>query len=92
MENSESIIDAKVGVETDLTLLSTDKKKMLEQKNVLLLAIDSRKNYTGSLKKLNKLKEDEAKVSRDINTLINKLSTPSCSYQHDIMSFFAFPQ
>jgi len=75
MENSESIIDAKVGVETDLTLLSTDKKKMLEQKNVLLLAIDSRKNYTGSLKKLNKLKEDEAKVSRDINTLINKLST-----------------
>ena len=75
MENSESIIDAKVGVESDLTLLSTDKKVMLEQKNVLLLAIDSRKNYIGSLKKLNKLKEDEAKVSRDINTLINKLST-----------------
>ena len=75
MENSESIIDAKVGVETDLTLLSTDKKKMLEQKNVLLLAIDSRKNYTDLLKNVNTLKRDEEKVSRDINILINKLST-----------------
>jgi len=75
IENSESIIDAKVGVEADLTLLSTDTKGMLEQKNVLLLAIDSRKNYTDLLKNVNTLKRDEEKVSRDINTLINKLST-----------------
>jgi len=75
IENSESIIDAKVGVEADLTLLSTDTKGMLEQKNVLLLAIDSHKNYTDLLKNVNTLKRDEEKVSRDINTLINKLST-----------------
>ena len=75
MENSESIIDAKVGVTADLSVCSVNQKEMLEQKDVLLLAIDSRKRYSNSLKELNKLKGDETKVSRDINILINKLST-----------------
>ena len=75
MENSESIIDAKAGVQSDLDLIADDKKQMLEQKNTLLLAIDTRKHYSDLLQKLNKLKGDETKVSRDINILINKLST-----------------
>jgi len=75
MENSESIIDAKDGVQSDLDLIADDKKQMLEQKNTLLLAIDTRKHYSDLLQKLNKLKGDETKVSRDINILINKLST-----------------
>ncbi|MDA8919382.1 AAA family ATPase [bacterium] len=75
MENSESIIDAKVGVTADLSICSVNRKSMLKQKDVLLLAIDSRKRYSNSLKELNKLKADETKVSRDINILINKLST-----------------
>ena len=75
MENSESIIDAKVGVTADLSICSVNKKEMLEQKDVLLLAIDSRKRYSTLLKQLNKFKGDETKVSRDINILINKLST-----------------
>ena len=75
MENSESIIDSKASVESDLTLISVDKNKLLEQKNILLLAVDTRKKYSDLLKQLNKLKGDEAKVSRDINILINKLST-----------------
>jgi len=75
MENSESIIDAKVGVTADLSVCSVSKKEMLEQKDVLLLAIDSRKRYSTLLKELNKFKGDETKVSRDINILINKLST-----------------
>ena len=75
MENSESIIDAKVGVTADLSVCSVNKKEMLEQKDVLLLAIDSRKRYPTLLKELNKFKGDETKVSRDINILINKLST-----------------
>ena len=75
MENSESIIDAKVGVTADLSVCSVNKKEMLKQKDVLLLAIDSRKRYSDLLKEFNKLKADETKVSRDINTLINKLST-----------------
>ena len=75
MENSESIIDAKVGVTADLSICSVNKKEMLEQKDVLLLAIDSRKRYSTLLKELNKFKGDETKVSRDINILINKLST-----------------
>lgn len=75
MENSESIIDAKVGVTGDLSVCSVNKKEMLEQKDVLLLAIDSRKRYPTLLKELNKFKGDETKVSRDINILINKLST-----------------
>jgi DNA repair exonuclease SbcCD ATPase subunit len=75
MENSESIIDAKVGVDEDLSLIVVNKKSILEQKDILLLSIDSHKRYSGLLKELNKLKNDEAKVSRDINILINKLST-----------------
>jgi len=75
MENSESIIDAKLGVKSDLDLIADDKKQMLEKKNILLLAIDTRKHYYDLLQKLNKLKGDETKVSRDINILINKLST-----------------
>jgi DNA repair exonuclease SbcCD ATPase subunit len=75
MENSETIIDAKVGVEADLSILSVRKKEMMEHQTVLLLAIDTRKKYEGLHLQLNKLKVDEEKVSRDINTLINKLST-----------------
>jgi DNA repair exonuclease SbcCD ATPase subunit len=75
MENSESIIDAKKNVQNDLDAIEEDKKSKFEYKNELLLGIDSRKKYPELLKELNKLKEDEAKVSRDINTLINKLST-----------------
>jgi len=75
MENSESIIDAKIGVTADLSICSVNRKSMLKQKDVLLLAIDSRKRYSDLLKELNKLKADETKVSRDINILINKLST-----------------
>jgi DNA repair exonuclease SbcCD ATPase subunit len=75
MENSESIIDAKVGVEADLEIISVQKQDKFELKNILLLHIDSRKKYPELLKELNKLKVDEEKVSKDINTLINKLST-----------------
>jgi len=75
MENSESIIDAKVGVEADLVIIAVQKKEKFEYKNELLLGIDSRKKYPQLLKELNKLKVDEEKVSKDINILINKLST-----------------
>jgi len=75
MENSESIIDAKVGVEADLATIEVDKKQMFEDKNVLLLAIDTRKKYSDLLSNLTKLKSDEERVSKNINTLINKLST-----------------
>lgn len=75
MENSESIIDAKVGVEADLAIIDVQRKEKLEYKNELLLGIDSRKKYPQLLKELNKLKVDEEKVSKDINILINKLST-----------------
>ena len=75
MENSETIIDAKVGVEADLVTLGISKKEMMEQRDILLLAIDTRKKYEGLHQQLNKLKVDEEKVSKDINTLINKLST-----------------
>jgi DNA repair exonuclease SbcCD ATPase subunit len=62
-------------VEADLTIISVQKQDKFEHKNELLLGIDSRKKYPELLKELNKLKVDEEKVSKDINTLINKLST-----------------
>ena len=64
-----------MGVTADLSICSVNRKGMLKQKDVLLLAIDSRKRYSDLLKELNKFKGDETKVSRDINILINKLST-----------------
>jgi len=75
MENSESIIDAKVGVEADLSIISVEKKEKFEYKNELLLGIDTRKKYEGLHTELIKLKSEETKVEKDINTLINKLST-----------------
>ena len=75
MENSESIIDAKVSVEADLATIAVDKGVKFEEKNVLLLSIDTRKKYKELNEQLTKLKSDEEKISKDINTLINRLST-----------------
>jgi len=75
MENSETIIDTKVGVTADLSILDIERKSKMEDRDRLLLAIDTRKRYEDLHNELIKLKGKEIKAEKDVNTLINKLST-----------------
>ena len=75
MENSETIIDTKIGVTADLAILDIERKSKMEDRDRLLLAIDTRKKYEDLHNELIKLKGTELKAEKDVNTLINKLST-----------------
>ena len=75
LENSETIIDAKVKAEADLAILDIERKSKMEDRDRLLLAIDTRKKYEDLHNELIKLKSKEVKAEKDVNTLINKLST-----------------
>ena len=75
LENSETIIDAKVKAEADLAILDIERKSKMEDRDRLLLAIDTRKKYEDLHNELIKLKQTEIKAEKDVNTLINKLST-----------------
>ena len=75
IENSESIIDAKKTIDANLITVGGEKAKLVERKNDLITSIDKRKKYTDLLSQLTKLKTNEEQISKDINTLINKLST-----------------
>ena len=75
LENSETIIDAKVKAEADLAILDIERKSKMEDRDRLLLAIDTRKKYEDLHNELIKLKGTEIKAEKDVNTLINKLST-----------------
>ena len=75
LENSETIIDAKVKAEADLAILDIERKSKMEDRDRLLLAIDTRKKYEDLHNELIKLKRKEIKAEKDVNTLINKLST-----------------
>jgi DNA repair exonuclease SbcCD ATPase subunit len=75
IENSESIIDAKKTIDANLITVGGEKAKLVERKNDLITSIDKRKQYTDLLSQLTKLKTNEEQISKDINTLINKLST-----------------
>ena len=75
LENSETIIDAKVKAEADLAILDIERKSKMEDRDRLLLAIDTRKKYEDLHNELIKLKGTELKAEKDVNTLINKLST-----------------
>ena len=75
LENSETIIDAKVKAEADLAILDIERKSKMEDRDRLLLAIDTRKKYEDLHNELIKLKGKEIKAEKDVNTLINKLST-----------------
>ena len=75
MENSKTILEQKADVETQLLDIDSKIRELLDEKEAHQHTILDYLTYRDMGKQLNKLKADEEKVSKDINTLINKLST-----------------
>ena len=75
MENSESIIESKASVIDKIDILSVSKLKYTKDMDMANESIDSRHGYLQLKEDLHQTKADEEKISKDINLLINKLST-----------------
>jgi DNA repair exonuclease SbcCD ATPase subunit/DNA repair exonuclease SbcCD nuclease subunit len=75
MENSKSILEQKDDVKTQLWDIHSQIKDYLDAKDAYSDTISKYLTYRDMSKQLTKLKADEDKVSKDINGLINKLST-----------------
>ena len=75
MENSTSILEQKSDVKTQLLDIHSQIKDNLDIKDAYTKTISEHLTYRDMDKQLTKFKVDEEKVSKDINTLINRLST-----------------
>ena len=75
MENSQTILEQKEKVEGELETIKSELTDLENKQSELVSKRKELAPFELEYKKLNKLKEDENKVSRDINILINKLST-----------------
>lgn len=75
MENSQTILEQKEKVEGELETIKSELTDLENKQSELVSKRKELAPFELEYKKLNKLKEDETKVSRDINILINKLST-----------------
>ena len=75
MENSQTILEQKEKVEGELETIKSELRDLENKQSELVSKRKELAPFELEHKKLNKLKEDENKVSRDINILINKLST-----------------
>ena len=75
MENSQTILEQKEKVEGELETIKSELSDLENKQSELVSKRKELAPFELEYKKLNKLKEDENKVSRDINILINKLST-----------------
>ncbi len=75
MENSQTILEQKEKVESELETIKSELSDLENKQSELVSKRKELAPFELEYKKLNKLKEDENKVSRDINILINKLST-----------------
>jgi DNA repair exonuclease SbcCD ATPase subunit len=75
MENSQTILEQKEKVEGELETIKSELNDLENKQSELVSKRKELAPFELEYKKLNKLKEDENKVSRDINILINKLST-----------------
>ena len=75
MENSQTILEQKEKVEGELETIKSELNNLENKQSELVSKRKELAPFEVEYKKLRKLKEDENKVSRDINILINKLST-----------------
>lgn len=75
MENSQTILEQKEKVEGELKIIKSELSDLENKQSELVSKRKELAPFELEYKKLNKLKDDETKVSRDINILINKLST-----------------
>ena len=75
MENSQTILEQKEKVESELETIKSELSDLENKQSELVSKRNELAPFQAEYEKLKKLKEDENKVSRDINILINKLST-----------------
>jgi len=75
MENSQTILEQKEKVEGELETIKSELSDLENKQSELVSKRKELAPFQAEYEKLKKLKEDENKVSRDINILINKLST-----------------
>jgi DNA repair exonuclease SbcCD ATPase subunit len=75
MENSDSIISSKTEFKSNLVVLVNSKKRLITNRELLLIDINSRIKYEGLHLQIKKLKDDETKVERELSTIINRVST-----------------
>jgi DNA repair exonuclease SbcCD ATPase subunit len=75
MENSQTILEQKEKVESELETIKSELSDLENKHSELVTKRKELAPFQAEYEKLKKLKEDENKVSRDINILINKLST-----------------
>jgi DNA repair exonuclease SbcCD ATPase subunit len=75
MENSQTILEQKEKVEGELETIKSELKEFEKTQSWLVSKRNLLASFEVEHENLKKLKEDENKVSRDINILINKLST-----------------
>ena len=75
MENSKTILEQKEEIGNLILEADLDIKNFLEENDAVQHTIDEYLTYRDMDKQLTKFKTDEEKVSKDINGLINKLST-----------------
>jgi DNA repair exonuclease SbcCD ATPase subunit/DNA repair exonuclease SbcCD nuclease subunit len=75
MANSKTILEQKEEIGNSILEVELDIKNFLEEGDAVQHTIDEYISFRDMSKQLIKLKADEEKVSKDINGLINKLST-----------------
>ena len=75
LKNSEEYIDAKISLQSELSILVQEKEELETSKQSIEASLKINSDVTQQFTKLNNLKEEEDKISREISGLINKLST-----------------
>jgi DNA repair exonuclease SbcCD ATPase subunit/DNA repair exonuclease SbcCD nuclease subunit len=75
LKNSEEYIDAKISLQSELSIVVEEMSEFEKSKDVIKASLEINSEVNQQFTNLNNLKVQEDKVSREISGLINKLST-----------------
>ena len=75
LKNSEEYIDAKMSLQSELSILVEQMSELITSKESIESSIEINSEVNQKFTNLNKLKVEEDKIDREISGLINKLST-----------------
>ena len=75
LKNSEEYIDAKISLQSELSIVVEEMSEFEKSKDVIEASLEINSEVNQQFTNLNNLKVQEDKVSREISGLINKLST-----------------
>ena len=75
LKNSEEYIDAKISLQSELSILVHQREELETSKNAIETSLKINSDVNQQFTNLSNLKVEEDKISREISGLINKLST-----------------